>query len=118
MTAQKLDKKEWKPFFEGVSKVLPAKEAEIEVLSLNIGDQVEAEWLRLLGLTYDPKDDLLDVALDGLDHLIQKPREIYVEDGGVGLASLAVVDAEGARHIIKLRDPMALPRPQETRLEN
>jgi hypothetical protein len=62
-------------------------------------------------LTYDPKDDVLDVALEGLDHLIPKPREIYVEDGGVGLASLAVVDADGARQIIKLRDPMALPAP-------
>jgi hypothetical protein len=114
MTARKLKKKEWKPFFDGLSKVLGVKEAEIEVLSLNLGDQVEAEWVRLIGLTYDPKDDLLDVALEGLDHLIPKPREISVEDGGVGLASVAVVDAEGVRHVIKLRDPMALPSPQES----
>jgi Family of unknown function (DUF5335) len=111
MTARKLDKKEWKPFFEGISKVLPAKQAEVEVLSLNLGDQVEAEWLPLIGLTYDPKDDLLDVALDGVDHMIPKPREIYVEDGGVGLASVAVVDVEGKRHLVKLRDPIALPAP-------
>src|ERR1700716_2179183 len=37
-----------------VSKVLPAKQAEIEVASLKLGDQVEAEWLPLLGLAYDP----------------------------------------------------------------
>jgi Family of unknown function (DUF5335) len=109
MTARKLNKKEWKPFFEGLSKVLGTKEAEIEVLSLNIGDQVEAEWMQLIGLTYDPKDDLLDVALEGLDHLIPRPREIYVEDGGIGLASVAAVDGEGNRHVIKLRDPIALP---------
>jgi hypothetical protein len=111
MTVRKLDKNEWKPFFGGLSKVLGAKQAEIEVLSLRLGDQVEAEWLPLVGLTYDHKDDVLDVALEGLDHLIPKPREIYVEDGGVGLASLAVVDAEGTRHVIKLRDPLALPAP-------
>jgi Family of unknown function (DUF5335) len=93
MTARKLDKSEWKPFFDGISKVLGAKQAEIEVLSLDLGDQVEAEWLPLLGLTYDPKNDVLEVGLEGLDHLISKPRDIYVEDGGVGLASLAIVDA-------------------------
>jgi hypothetical protein len=111
MTARKLDKKEWKPFFESISKVLPGKQAEVEVLSLNLGDQVEAEWLPLIGLTYDPKDDLLDVALEGVDHMIPKPREIYVEDGGVGLASVAVVDVEGRRQLVKLRDPIALPAP-------
>jgi hypothetical protein len=111
MTIRKLEKDEWKPFFEGVSKVLGAKQAEIEVLSLDLGDQVEAEWLPLLGMTYDPKDDVLDVELEGVDHIISKPREIYVEDGGLGLSSLAVVDAEGARQIVKLRDPTALPAP-------
>ena len=112
MTARKLDKKQWKPFFDGISKMLGAKQAEIEVLSLDLGDQIEAEWLPLLGLTYDPKNDVLDVELEGLDHMIPKPREIYVEDGGVGLASLAITDAEGARQIVKLRDPMVLPAPQ------
>jgi hypothetical protein len=111
MTARKLDKAEWKPFFEAVSKVLGAKHAEIEVLSLNIGDQVEAEWLPLVGITYDPKDDILDVALAELDHVIPNPREIYVEDGGVGLASVAVADGDGKRHLINLRDPLALPAP-------
>jgi hypothetical protein len=95
MTARKLDKKHWKPFFDGISKVLGAKQAEIEVLSLDLGDQVEAEWLPLLGLTYDPKNDVLDVELEGLDHMISKPSEIDVEDGGVGLSSLAITDAEG-----------------------
>src|SRR4051794_13288317 len=106
MTARKLDKKEWKSFFDGLSKVLGAKQAEIEVMSLDLGDQVEAEWVPLLGVTYDPKDDILDVELEGLDHMIPKPREIFVETGGGdSLMSFAIVDAEGARQIVKLRDP-------------
>ena len=109
METRKLDKKEWKPFFERISRVVGAKQAEIEVLSLDLGDQIEAEWLPLLGVTYNPKDDILDVALDGLDHMIPNPQEIYVEGSGIDLAALAVVDADGKRQIVKFRDPIALP---------
>ena len=111
MTTQKLSQREWKPFFDSLSKVLGAKEIEIEVFGLTIGDQLQAEWVRMIGLTYDEKDDLLEVALEGLDHLIAKPREIYVDDGGVGLATITVVDSEGQRQMLKLRDPIALSAP-------
>ena len=40
---------------------------EIEIASLSICDQIEAEWLPLLGIVYDPKDDIIEVALEGLD---------------------------------------------------
>jgi len=94
MTARKLDKKEWQAFFDRISKLLEGKRAEIEVASLALGDQVEAEWLPLLGIVYDRKGDLVEVALDGLDHMIRKPREIYVDVDGEGLLSLEIVDAE------------------------
>jgi Family of unknown function (DUF5335) len=66
MNTRKLDKREWHPFLDGISKVLEAKEAEVEVASLALGDQIEAEWLPLYGLAYDPKDDVVEVALEGL----------------------------------------------------
>jgi hypothetical protein len=112
MTTHKLDKRQWPTFFDGVTRMLEGKRAEIEVLSLRLGDQVEAEWLPLLGIVYDPKNDIVEVALDGLDHMIRKPREIYVEDGAQGLLALEIVDADDVRQIIKLRDPLALPAPQ------
>jgi len=109
MATRKLDKEQWKTFFDRVSKTLEGKQAEIEVASLALGDQIEAEWLPLLGLAYDPKDDLFEVALDGVDHMIPKPREIYVDDGVGGLMSIEIVDADGTKQIIKLRDPLMLP---------
>jgi hypothetical protein len=109
MTIRKLEKSEWRSFFDGISKLLEGKQAEIEVASLALGDQIEAEWLPLLGLAYDPKDDLFEVALDGVDHMIPKPREIYVDDGVGGLMSIEIVDADGTKQIIKLRDPLMLP---------
>src|SRR5262249_49505181 len=77
MATRKLDKKEWRTFFDRVSKMVEGKQAEIEVASLRLGAQVQAEWLPLHGITYDPKDDLVEVILEGLDHMISKPREIY-----------------------------------------
>jgi hypothetical protein len=112
MTTHKLDKKQWRPFFDGVSRLLEGKQAEIEVASLSLGDQVEAEWLPLLGIAYDPKDDLVEIALEGLDHMIPRPREIYVEDGIGGLASLEIIDGDGQKQIVKLRDELALPAPR------
>jgi hypothetical protein len=111
MAIRKLEKSEWRAFLDGLSKLLEGKRAEIEVASLKLGDEIEAEWLPLLGLTYDPKDDLFEVALEGIDHMIPKPREIYADDNVGGLMSIEVVDADGARQIIKLRDPLMLPAP-------
>ena len=111
MTIRKLEKSKWHAFFDGLSKMLEGKRAEIEVASLALGDQIEAEWLPLLGLAYDPKDDLFEVSLDGVDHMIRKPREVYLDDDVGGLMSIEIVDAEGTRQIVKLRDPLMLPAP-------
>lgn len=112
MTIRKLEKPEWRPFFDVMSKLLEAKEVEVEVASLHLGDQTEAEWLPLLGISYDPRDDVVDIALDGLDHMIRKPREIYLDNGAASLARLEIVDADGVRQIVKLKDRLMLPPPQ------
>jgi hypothetical protein len=102
---------EWRPFFDQLSKGLLGKWVEIEVASLDLGDQVTAEWIPMFGITYDSKDDLLDVALDRLDHLIWHPKEIVVEEGPTGVMSVAVVDKEGVRQVVKMREPFMLPPP-------
>ena len=62
MTAQKIDRAEWQTFFDTLSKGLLGMRAEIEVASLALGDQIAAEWVLLLGITYDLKDDVLEIA--------------------------------------------------------
>jgi hypothetical protein len=111
MTTRKLDKGQWKGFLDRISKLLEGKEAEVEVASLKLGDQIEAKWRPILGITYDPKDDLIDLDLDGLDHMIRHPRELYVENG-LSIASLEIVDEEGVAQIVKFKDPMMLAAPQ------
>ena len=111
MTTRKLDKSQWRTFFDRLSKTLEGTQAEIEVASLSLGDQVEAKWLPLHGITYDPHDDLVEVALEGLDHMIRKPREVFLEDQSQELMSLEIVDADGTKQVIKLREPLMLPSP-------
>jgi hypothetical protein len=112
MVTQKIEKAKWRPFLDFLTKLLAGKRAEIEVASLAVGDQIEAEWLPLIGLVYDPKDDLIEVALEGHDHLIHHPRELYFAEDAGQFMSLEMVDAEGNHEIVKLKDPLMLPAPQ------
>lgn len=109
--ARKLEKAEWQSFLDRVSKQLTGKRAEIEVAAAKLGDQIEAEWVPLLGVVYDPKSDIVEIALDGLDHLINKPQELYVEEEAGRLINLEVVDAAGVHQIVRFKDPLMLSGP-------
>jgi len=61
----------------------------------------------------DPNDDLVEVALDGLDHMIPHPREIYLDNGARALTSIEIVDSAGVKQIVKLKDQLALPPPRQ-----
>ena len=111
MHIRKLERDRWKPFFELVSKALVGKRVEVEVASMKIGDQIEAEWLSLLGIVYEPRSDAICIALEGLELTIQHPREVHGEEPALGLTTMAIVDAEGVLHILLLRDPLMLPAP-------
>ena len=103
---------EWRSFFDRMSKSLLGKLAEVEAASLDLGDQIVDEWIPMVGITYDSKDDLLDVALDRANHLIRRPRQIVVEEADGGLKSMTVLDAGGTRHTVRLKVPISLPESQ------
>ena len=110
MATVKLDKATWQQTLDQLSKsLLVGKEVKIEVAGLQIGDQIEQEWTQLLGISYDPKNDLIEILVEGLDHLIRKPREVWVDRGPTGLAGMEVIDADDVRQIIRLREPLMLP---------
>jgi hypothetical protein len=111
MATHQLQRAQWVPYFDRVSRRLGAASAEIETASLHLGDQISREWATLYGLTYDPKDDIFEVATEDLDHLIAHPKEIYVEEAGAQLRSVDIIDAAGNHQIVKLREPLALPAP-------
>jgi hypothetical protein len=106
---QKIAKSQWQEFCDRVSRGLEGARAEIEITSKDLGDEVMAKWLPLLGLTYDSKNDLIEVALEGVDHLIHNPRAVWVYMSGAELIGFEVFDGRGMQHVIKLREPLRLP---------
>ncbi|MES2263257.1 MAG: DUF5335 family protein [Pseudomonadota bacterium] len=107
MTIAKIDKPDWQHYFDSVAKELDGMRAEIDVVAMAIGSQIAAEWLPLLGISYDPKGDVLAIAVEGLDHLVRKPDTIFVDVEQGRLTSMDVTDSEQVRHIVKLRGPQA-----------
>ena len=111
-TMRAIPKPEWQSFFDTMADALTGKRVEIEAASLDVGDQIVAEWVPLIGISYDRHDDLVDVAVGGLDHLIRRPSEIVIQEGPHGVETITVATADGGRQILRLKDPMMLPTPQ------
>src|SRR5215204_49229 len=102
-------KPEWRQFFDRFSSALSGTQAEVEVASLDLGDQIIADWIPLQGITYDTADDLLDVSFDRLTHLIPHPRDIIIEEEPAGISSVAIALRDGSRQVIRLKQSLMLP---------
>jgi hypothetical protein len=108
-TSYTLPRTEWRSFFDAVSGVLVGKRIEIEAAALDLGDQIVADWVPLLGITYDAADNMLDVAVSGLTHLIREPREILVQGDANRIETVAVESEDGVKQVLRFRDPLMLP---------
>ncbi len=111
MGARKLERSEWERYFDNISKHLKGVEGQLEMISEEMGDQVEVEWTFVEGLSYDPKDDVFEIQFsEGKhDHLVHKPVDIYVDEQGGVLNSVEVVKEDGTRMVLKLKPAPALP---------
>jgi hypothetical protein len=104
---------EWEPYFDRISKLiarqLPSARVELSVDGLDLGHQSISAKALLEGITHDPADDLLTFFLEGLEHNIVGPREVWLDEGPDGLHSIAVVDAEGHKQIAIFHELLPLP---------
>ncbi len=108
MRTRTLPKEEWEGYFGEVYRKFfrdpNPEDARVELVSRELGDQVITDVARVIGITYDPKDNLLDVALEGLDHLVYRPQEIAVEEREDGFPEvISVVRDDGSRELIRLQ---------------
>jgi len=110
MSVQRLTRAEWQPYCERISDgIRSGQRVELEIVSLGLGDHVEAKWMPILGLVYEPKTDMFEVALDGIDHTVAHPREVLIETSPRGVVGLEIVAADDVRRIIKFLKPLELP---------
>lgn len=108
METKKIEKTQWESYFNEWDKKyregqLPKRKVQIEIVNQDLGDQVETFWQELIGLSYDPKDDVFEVAAERHDHLIHKPTEIYVEEENGDLKAVEVVQWDGTKNIISFK---------------
>ena len=106
---REVPKRAWPQYFQAISNVAAGTRAEIEVASLDLGDQIASDWLPLIGLTYDTRNDLIDVALTGLNHLIRQPEQIEVTEDAGTIRSIAVRTRDGTLQMLRLKEPLQLP---------
>lgn len=108
MAIKEIEPDRWSSYFDEFSRSFLKNKrtdyAEIKVMSEEMGVQKELGWLPLKGITYDKHDDVLDVSVDKLDHLIFHPEHINVDEDEIGfLVSVEIREADGTREIIELR---------------
>ena len=108
MAIKKINKGKWQSYFDNFSKKYLKDDkpeyVEIRVLSKDIGDQPETKWMPLKGLSYDAHSDMLEIQVDGLNRMINHPREIYIDEEKDGwILSIEVLETDGTKNIIETR---------------
>ncbi len=108
MAIRKMPKKDWAVFFDEYSKrELMNKNghyADLQLLSGLSGSVIETSWLKLQGITYDAKNDLLEILLEDLDHMIAHPDQIFVDQNSHGdILSMEIIEKDGTKHILEAK---------------
>ena len=104
-----VEKSKWADELTYLWKRLDGKQVEVEVEALKLGDQIEAEHVPLKGLSYDPKDDVVQVWVGDIDHMIHHPQKIMiVYDDEDRLVGIDITDAEGEQHLITPQEPVVI----------
>ena len=109
MSATTAERSEWSTLTDRLSADHAGHDATIEVIDAEGGDNPMVERLPFESITYDPRDDVLVVAVGGraprypvvLRHLIRHPQEILFDLTQRG-AALKITDSEGTTTLVSL----------------
>jgi hypothetical protein len=77
---------------------------DVEVLGADSGDQFEAEGAKIFGITFDPRENSVEFELEGGDHRIINPKEVWVAEEPDGfVTAIEVVRDDGTREIARVK---------------
>ena len=88
---------------------------DVEILSLDSGDQFAAEGAHLYGITYDPKDNALEFEIEGGDHRVTKPKGVWTAEEFDGFVkAIEIVRDDGTREVARVNRLGITPAPSTT----
>jgi hypothetical protein len=110
-----LPRSQWQARLEELTKQHEGHAVAIELLDHEFGDEAEVEMLPLAYIEFDPKDDVVIVAVGGRDgrypvvlrHMVEHPQRIMADSYGEGRVALDIVDGDGDHTIVTIQAPTA-----------
>lgn len=76
---------------------------DVEVLEREFGDQLAVVGARLLGIAYDRDTEVLELEMDGGDHRISQPREVWIVEEQDGfLSAMQIVHSDDRRELVRV----------------
>ena len=115
-TTRELERASWPAYFDSITQSIEGMLVTVEVMDEQLGDQTDVERLPVQAISYDPRDDVLEVAVGGrgtrypvvLRHFISSPTAISVEELEGRPSAILVTDPDGVRTLIRLFEPEML----------
>lgn len=113
-TTEEIPPEKWSEYFDDLSRRLDGPTVTVEIDGADIGAQIAAERVRLAGISYDHKDDVVVIGLDGpsgspeqYERMVSAPTRIFVASSDDGTTAIDVEDAEGQKTILRIEGSLS-----------
>jgi len=117
---REIDRRQWKPFLEELSRLNLGRRVRVEVLRPGIGIHTEARDLPLVGIMTDHSaegSDLIEVIVGDspaahLTHPVSAPEFVHVVETDGIASAVQIVSGDGTKTLVHLNRPTASATPQ------
>ena len=106
-----IEPSEWGEYFAELSRQAEGYDTAIEILSEELGDQVEVQRAPLIELSFDRREGIAvsigspDGHVEMLRHVVARPSRVEATDEPGIPSALMVEDEEGTKTLVRLAAP-------------